>query len=85
MESWVLGRDLNANTQVKLLGKALPIMHSLDPLERAILVMVKESPSVRELLESARGLNIEEEAVLAAIGSVFRRGLVYLTPVQSDS
>jgi len=84
IESWVLGGDIHANTQAKLLGKALPITHLLAPLERAILVMAKESPSVLELLESARGLNLEEEAVLTAIGSVFRRGLVFLTPVHSD-
>jgi hypothetical protein len=78
MESRVLGSELRANAQAQLLGKTLPIFQWLDPVEREVLVLMEEPLEMPELLVIARGLNIDDEAVFAAVGSLLRRGLVLL-------
>jgi hypothetical protein len=78
MESRVLGSELCANTQAQLLGKKLPTVQWLDPVERELLVLIEEPLEFPELLALARGLNLDEEAVFAAVRSLLRRGLVLM-------
>jgi hypothetical protein len=79
LEGRVLGRELPVNTQAELLGKALPILHRLDPVEREVLVLIEKSLAVPELLELAREFNLDKKAVFTALGSLIRRGFVLLT------
>jgi hypothetical protein len=79
MEAWVLGGELRAKSQAKLLGKALPIMQWLDPVEREVLVLIDNSQTVPELLILARELNLDKETVFTVVGSLLRCGLVFLT------
>ena len=78
METRVLGSELRANAQAQLLGKKLPILQWLDPVEREVLVLAEGSLEFPELLALARGLNIDNEAVFDAVGSLLRRGLILL-------
>ena len=78
MESRVLGSELRANAQAQLLGTSLPILQWLDPVEREILVLMKEPMEMSELIAFARGLNLDKETVYAVVGSLIRRGLVLL-------
>ena len=78
MESRVLGSELRANAQAQLLGKTLPILQWLDPIEREVLVLMEEPLEFPALLALARGINIDDEAFFAAVGSLLRRGLVLL-------
>ncbi len=79
LESRVLGGELRAKTQVQLLGRTLPILHRLNPVEREVLLLIEEPRAVPELLVLARGVNLDKEAVFTAVGSLLRRGLVLLT------
>lgn len=78
MEARVLGRDLRANAQAQLLGRSFPIFQWLAPVEREVLVLLEGPLAMPELMERAHGLNLDREAVLAAVGSLLRRGLVCL-------
>lgn len=82
LEARVLGRDLRPNAQAELLGKALPILHTLDPVEREVLLLMEKPLAVSELLTLARGLNLDPEAVVDATGSLIRRGLILLNPAE---
>jgi hypothetical protein len=84
MEARVLGSELRANAQAQLLGKKLPAVQWLDPIEREVLVLIEEPLEFPALLALARGLNIDEEAVFAAVGSLLRRGLVLLMDGDPD-
>ena len=79
MESRMLGGGLRPSAQAELLGKALPIMQWLDPVEREILVLIEKAVAVPELLMLARGFNLDKQTVFTALGSLIRRGLVLLT------
>jgi hypothetical protein len=81
----MLGSELYTNTQAKLLGKALPIVQWLDPVEREILVLLEEPLPFPELLALAQRHNLDKETVCAAVGSLLRRGLVLLTSVEGSS
>jgi hypothetical protein len=78
VETRVLGSELRANAQAQLLGKKLPIFQWLDPVEREVLVLMEEPLEMQDLLALACRLNIADEAVFAAVGSLLRRGLVLL-------
>jgi hypothetical protein len=79
LESRMLGGELRAKAQAQLLGKAFPILHWLDPVEREVLLLIEKPLAVPELLALARGCNLDKEAVFTAVGSLLRRGLVLLT------
>ncbi|VBB05937.1 s-adenosyl-l-methionine-dependent methyltransferase [Lucifera butyrica] len=79
MEARVLGNPLYANTQAKLLGKALSISQLLEPVERDVLTLIEKPLSLPELFVLSDGLNLNKKAVLAAVRSLLRRGLVLLT------
>jgi len=76
LEARVLGRDVRASAQAELLGKALPILQPLDPVERDILILIEKPLAVSELLVLAQGLNFAKADILTALGSLIRRRLV---------
>jgi hypothetical protein len=76
MEARVLDSEICTRTEAKLLGKALPILQWLDPVERDVLVLMKEPLGLPELHARARKLNLEKGDVSAAVCSLIRRGLV---------
>ena len=78
MEAHMLGSKLRANTQAQLLGKSLTIFQWLDPVERELLVLLDEPLEYSKLIELARRLNIDKEAVFMAVASLLQRGLVLL-------
>jgi hypothetical protein len=83
-ETRVLGGEVRANTQAQLLGRALPIVQWLDPIERDVLVLLEEPLVLPELLTLARRLNLDQEAVFAAIGSLLRRQLILLDSIDDS-
>ncbi|MDR3560313.1 MAG: methyltransferase [Negativicutes bacterium] len=83
MQVQVLGSDLSTNTQAKTLGKALSITQWLDPIEREILQRIDKPLALPELL-SLTSPGLDKETVFAAVGSLLRRGLVLLTPINDS-
>jgi hypothetical protein len=75
-ESQILGEPIRAAARATLLGQALAVEHQLDPLECEILYGLENPVAVSGLLAIARERGIGRDAVLAAIGSLQRRGLV---------
>lgn len=76
METRVLGGDVRTKAQAHLLGKALPIFHWLDPVEREVLVLMEEPLEFPDLLALTRGHSLEDATVFAAVGSLIQRGIV---------
>jgi hypothetical protein len=80
-EARMLGSELYTTVQAKLLGKALPIVQWIDPIEREILILLEEPRPFPELLALAHQLNFDEETVFGAVRLLLRRGLVLLTSI----
>ena len=85
MDARMLGSDLRANTQARLLGTALPVVHWLDPVERELLVLLEEPLEFSELIARARGLGPDKGVILPAAGALLRRGLVLLEDGRSPA
>jgi hypothetical protein len=75
-ESRMLGSEIPAAARATPLGRALTVEYTLGPVEREVLNRLGQPVAVAELLAS---LNIERNAVFAAIDSLRRRGLVDVT------
>jgi len=82
LESQVLGTQIRAAARATLLGQALSVEHQLDPVEREILHRLEKPVAVSELLGVAWGNNADQTAVLAAIDSLQRRGLVHVMTIE---
>jgi hypothetical protein len=78
LEARVLGREMSGNTQAELLGQGLPILQTLDPVERDILLLIEKPLAVSELIAVAQGSNFAVETILTTLGSLIRRRLVHL-------
>jgi hypothetical protein len=82
LEVRALGHEVRTQAQAELLGKALPIIHSLDTAERELLVLLEKPLPFSELLALAQksdpSLNLDEPAIIKAITALIRRGLVLL-------
>lgn len=76
MEARMLGSELHANARAQVLGQPLPLFYWLEPAEQELLVLLEEPLEMPELMERARGRNLDKEAVLAAAASLLRCGLV---------
>ena len=76
-ESQILGEHARTSARATLLGQALAIEHQLDSLECEILYGLDNPVGVSGLLALARERDIGESAVLAAVQSLKRRGLVH--------
>lgn len=76
-ESRVLGgQQIPAAARATLLGQALTVEYSLNPVERDILQSLDKPVAVADLLAVADKCNVDKSAVLAAIDSLQRHGLV---------
>ena len=79
-ESRVLGgQQIPATARATLLGQALTVEYPLDPVERDILQSLEKPVAVSDLLAVADQCNMDKNAVLAAIDSLQRHGLVSVT------
>jgi hypothetical protein len=78
LETRKLGREVTRHTQAELLGKGLPILQTLNPVERDILLLIEKPLAVSDLVVLAQGFNLEKETILATISSLIRRRLVHL-------
>jgi len=79
-ESRVLGpQQIPASARATLLGQALTVEHTLDPVERDILQSLDKHVAISDLLAVGDKVGIDRKAVLAALDSLQRRGLVSLT------
>ncbi|HEV8041397.1 MAG TPA: methyltransferase [Bryobacteraceae bacterium] len=79
-ESRVLGSEkIPATARATLLGQALTVEYPLDPVERDILQSLDKPVAISDLLAVGDKVGIDREAVLAALDSLQRRGLVSLT------
>ncbi len=83
-ETRVLGHDVPRTVQAELLGRSLPIQHRLDSVERAVLAWLEKPMLFSEVLVMAQGFQPGREAVVTAIGSLIRRGLVGLQDVSAS-
>jgi hypothetical protein len=76
-ESRVLGgQQIPATARATLLGQALTVEYPLDPVERDILQSLEKPVAVSDLLAVADQCNMDKNAVLAAIDSLQRHGLI---------
>ena len=78
-ESQVLGAPMRGPVRATLLGQALTVEHQLSPMEAGILTRLENPVPVSELLAMAHENTAGEDAILAAIDSLQRHGLVDLT------
>ena len=70
------GQQIPAAARATLLGQALTVQYSLNPVERDILQSLDKPVAVADLLAVADKCNVDKSAVLAAIDSLQRHGLV---------
>jgi hypothetical protein len=76
----MLGGGVAIRSQATLLGRAIGMDHSLDPVEREILVRLEEPIAGSDLAGIALELGHDERAVFSAVASLLRRELVRMTP-----
>jgi hypothetical protein len=76
LEASVLGDKIHNRTQAEVLGKALPMLHSLDPAERDLLVLLQQPLSYSELVEKSNGSKLDEPAIVKALIALIRHGLI---------
>jgi hypothetical protein len=81
LRSQVLGTPIRDFARATLLGQALAVEHQLDPIECDILQCLEKPVAVSELVGIASPGSIEENAILVAIDSLQRRGLVSLMEI----
>lgn len=77
-ETMNLDTGVCANTQTQLLSKALSVFRWINPVEREVLLMLKTPLTMAEILEITKELNIPEQTLFVAIGSLLRNRLVFL-------
>ncbi len=75
----VLGLHSPPTTRATPLGQALTIEHALDPVEREIICRMDAPVAVSDLLAVAREFHLDNDAVLVAMGTLIRKGLVRAT------
>jgi hypothetical protein len=79
-ESRVLSsQQIPASARATLLGQAFTVEHPLDSVERDILQSLDKPVAISDLLAVGDKVGIDRKAVLAALDSLQRRGLVDLT------
>jgi hypothetical protein len=71
-----LGSNLPPSAKATLLGQALTIEHSLEPLEREILLRSERRIAIPELIQTFRAMDCDEKSIHGAITVLLRRRLV---------
>jgi hypothetical protein len=78
-EPQVLGSQIPAAVRATLLGRALTVEYSLDPVEREILHRLEKAFAVSGLVVLLEECSMQKNAILAAIDSLQSHGLVSVT------
>jgi hypothetical protein len=71
-----LGAQVPPSLQARLAGRALPLDHALDPMEEDLLGCLDAPVTVASLLSVADRADMPREAVLEAVRSLLRKGLI---------
>jgi carbamoyltransferase len=77
-ETMALDAKVCTNTQTQLLKKALSVFRWINPVERELLLMLEKPLAMSEILAITNKLNIQEQTVFVAVGSLLRDRLVLL-------
>jgi methylase of polypeptide subunit release factors len=78
LEVSALGSATPATAQARLAGQAMPVQHPLEPMERDLLGCLEQPVATAGLLAAAAKAGLAEEAVLAALVALLRKGLIRL-------
>ncbi|MDR3673230.1 MAG: methyltransferase [Holophaga sp.] len=76
LEVSALGSTAPSTAQARLAGQAMPVEHPLEPLERDLLGCLEQPLATADLLAAAAKAGLDEPAVLAALVSLVRKGLI---------
>ncbi len=76
LDACSLGDPAPPTAQARLAGQAMPVDHALDPMERDLLGCLDQPAATAGLLAAAAKAGVAEGAVLAALASLVRKGLV---------
>jgi hypothetical protein len=71
-----LGAPAPPAAQARLAGQAMPVEHSLPPMERDLLGCLEGPVATAELLAAAASAGVAEAAVLEALTELVRKGLI---------
>ena len=80
VETHGLGTGVPPGARGHRLGLAMPVEHTLDPLERDLLASMDQSVATADFLAAAAGSAVPEASVLDALVSLVRKGLVRPMP-----
>jgi len=80
LEGRALGAPGPATAQARLAGQAMPMEQALDPMERDLLVCLDQPAATRDLLTAADRAGLPHAAVLEALKSLVRKGLIHPLP-----
>jgi methylase of polypeptide subunit release factors len=76
LEARALGAQAPSTIRARLTGLAMPVEHLLNPLEEDLLCALENPAATLVLMMAAAKANIPEEAVMASLISLIRKGLV---------
>jgi methylase of polypeptide subunit release factors len=76
LEASALGSAAPPTAQARLAGQAMPVEHPLEPVERDLLGCLEQPVATALFLATAARAGLAEDAVLAALVSLVRKGLV---------
>ena len=80
LEGRALGAQAPATATARLAGQAMPMEHTLAPMERDLLCCLDQPAATRDLLTAADRAGLPQEAVLEALTGLVRKGLVRPLP-----
>jgi hypothetical protein len=75
LEAKALGSAAPTVVQARLAGKAMPVEHTLTPLELDLLTCLDRPAPVERLLEAGAKAGLAADTVLATLISLVRKGL----------
>lgn len=84
-ESRVIGAQMRGGVRATLLGQAFTVEHELNAVEVYLVRRLEKPAAVSELLTAANGSASDENAILAAIDSLQRHGLVHVMEIAQGS
>jgi SAM-dependent methyltransferase len=78
LEAHALGSRVPSTLKARLAGVAMPIEHTLEPIEQDLLCSLETPTAARDLLVAAAKAGIPEDAVSTALIALVRKGLCRL-------
>jgi len=76
---------MRGGVRATLLGQAFTVEHELNAVEVYLVRRLEKPAAVSELLTAANGSASDENAILAAIDSLQRHGLVHVMEIAQGS